>query len=177
MDGVLVYNNHHPNIGMAPFETLYGIIDEALEKVRVIRDRLATRYSQRKSFTDNRNRTLELDVVDQVYLNISPTKEVMRFGRKRKLSLRNVGIYEILQHVGEVDYELALPAEIASVDPVFHVSMLKKFLSDPALILLVEGLGVDEDLSCEEIPVEILDRQVKRLRNNEVITMKTGKAE
>ena len=66
-------------------------------------------------------------------------------------------LYEILQRLGEVAYELALPAEQASVHAVFHVSMLKKCLGDPTLILPVEGLGVDEDLSYEEVPVEILD--------------------
>ena len=73
---------------------------------------------------------------------ISPMKGVMRFGRKGKLSTRYVWSYEILQRVGEVAYELALPAELASVHPVFHVSMLKKFLGDPASILPVEGLGL-----------------------------------
>ena len=69
-------------------------------------------------------------------------------------------------------YELALLAERASVHPVFHVFILKKCLGDPASILPVEGLGVGEDLSYEEIPVEILDRQVKRLRNKEIATAK-----
>ena len=82
----------------------------------------------------------------------------MRFGRKGKLSLRYVGPYEILQRVGEVACELAVPAELASVHPVFHVSMLKKCLGDASSILPVEGLGVDENLSYEEVPVEILDR-------------------
>ena len=96
----------------------------------------------------------------------------MGFGRKGKLSPRYVGPYEILQCVGEVAYELALPAELASVHPVFQVSMLKKWLDDPASILPVEGLGVDEDLSCEEVPMEILGRQVKRLRNKEISIVK-----
>ena len=69
-------------------------------------------------------------------------------------------------------YELALPGELASIHPVFHVSMLKKCLGDPASILPVEGLGVDEDLSYDEVPTEILDRQIKRLRNNEIATLK-----
>ena len=69
-------------------------------------------------------------------------------------------------------YELALPVELASVHPVFHVSMLKKCLGDPASILPVEGLGVGKDLSFEEVPVEIVDRQVKRLRNKEIFTVK-----
>ena len=71
-----------------------------------------------------------------------------------------------------MSYELALPVELASVHPVFHVSMLKKCLCDPASILPAKGLKVAEDLSYEEIPVEILDRQVKRLRNKEISTVK-----
>ena len=50
--------------------------------------------------------------------------------------------------------------------------MLKKCLGDLASILPIEGLGVDEDLSYEEVPVEILDRQIKRLRNREIATLK-----
>ncbi|XP_069147107.1 uncharacterized protein [Solanum lycopersicum] len=97
---------------------------------------------------------------------------VIRFGRKGKLSLRYVGPDEFLQREGEVSYELALPAELDFVHPVFYVSMLKKFLGDPTSILPVEDLGVDEDLSYEEVPIEILDRQVKRLRNKEIATVK-----
>ncbi|XP_069152031.1 uncharacterized protein [Solanum lycopersicum] len=112
---------YHSNIGMASFEALYGrrcrspvgwfevgessilgpeIIHEALEKVRLIRDRLATAYSRQKSYADNRKRPLEFNVGDQVYMKISPMKGVMRFGRKGKLSPRYVGPYEILQRVG-----------------------------------------------------------------------------
>ena len=94
----------------------------------MIRNRLATSYSQQKSYADNRKRTLEFDIGDQVYLKISLIKGVMRFGRKGKLSLRYDGTYENLQHVNEVDYELALPAELASVHPVFYVFMLNKCL-------------------------------------------------
>ena len=62
--------------------------------------------------------------------------------------------------------------ELASVHPIFHISMLKKCLRDPTSILRVEGSGVDENFSYEEVPVEILDRQVKRLRNKEIDTVK-----
>ena len=76
----------------------------------------------------------------------------MRFGRKGKLSTTYVGPYEI--------------------HPCFHASMLKKFLVDLALILPVKGLGVEEDLSYDEVPFEILDRKVKRQRNKEIATLK-----
>ena len=84
-------------------------------------------------------------------------KGVMRFGKKGKLSLRYIGPYEVLQRVGNVAYELKLPQELASVHPVFHVPMLKKCLGAPTSVLPVEGLGFDENLSYEEVPITILD--------------------
>ena len=140
-------------------------------KLRVVKDRLATAYSQQKSYADNRKRPLEFNVGDQVYLKISPMKWVMRFGRKEKLNPRYAEPYEILQRVGEVSYQLALLADLASVHPVFHVIMLKKCLGDPPSILPIEGLEVGEDLSNEEVLVMILDTQVKRLRNKEITTV------
>ena len=67
---------------------------------------------------------LELEVDDWVYLKVSPTKEVMRFGKKWKLSPRYIGPYRIVKRVGNVAYELELPQDLAVVHPVFHISML-----------------------------------------------------
>ncbi|WMV30310.1 hypothetical protein MTR67_023695 [Solanum verrucosum] len=96
----------------------------------------------------------------------------MRFGKKGKLSPRFVGPYQILRRVGKVAYELDLLNEWASVHPIFHVYMLKKCVGDLTSVVPLEGLGVDENLSNEEVMVEILDRQVKKLRNKEVASMK-----
>ncbi|XP_069145572.1 uncharacterized protein [Solanum lycopersicum] len=96
----------------------------------------------------------------------------MRFGRNGKLIPRYVGAYEVLQGTWKVDNELKLPIELASVHPVFYVSMLKKRIVDPVSILPIEGLGVDEHLSYEEVLIEILDRQVNQLRNNAVASVK-----
>lgn len=57
---------------------------------------------------------------------------------------------------------------MAPIHLVFHVSMLKKCIGDPVSIFTLEDLGVDESLYYKEVPVNILDRQVKRLRNKEV---------
>ena len=119
----------------------------------MIKDRLAAAYSHKKTYADNRKRSLEFEVGDQVYLKISPMKGVMRFGDTGKLSPRYIGPYEILQRVGNVAYKLKLSNYLASVHPEFHVSMHKMFLGDPTSILPVEGLGVDENLSYEEVPV------------------------
>ena len=96
----------------------------------------------------------------------------MRFSKKGKLSPRYVGLFEVLRRIGKVAYELKLPSELASIHPVFHISLLKKCIGDPISILPIEGLGVDENLSYEEVPVEILDFQVKKCRNKEVASVK-----
>ncbi|WMV09251.1 hypothetical protein MTR67_002636, partial [Solanum verrucosum] len=94
------------------------------------------------------------------------------YSPKGKLSPRYVGPYQILKCIGKVAYELDLPNELAPVHPIFHVSMLKKCIGDPVSIIPLEGLGVDESLSNEEVPIEILDRQVKKLRNKKVSSVK-----
>ncbi|XP_069146029.1 uncharacterized protein [Solanum lycopersicum] len=99
-------------------------------------------------------------------------KGVMRFCKKRKLIPHYVGPYEILKRVGKVAYELRLPGELSLVHLVFHVYMLKKCIGDPESILPIEGLDVDESLSYEDVLVEILDRQVKKLRNKKVASVK-----
>ena len=149
-----------------------SLIYESIEKVWITRDRLKTAYSWKKLYADNRRRDLEFEIGDHFYLMISPIKGVMRFCRKGKLIPRYVGPYEVLQRVGKVAYELKLPNELVSLHPVFHVSMLKKCIGDQIYILPIEGLGVDENLSYEEIPIEILDCQIKKLRNKEVASVK-----
>ncbi|WMV35098.1 hypothetical protein MTR67_028483 [Solanum verrucosum] len=96
----------------------------------------------------------------------------MRFGKKGKLSLRYIGTYRISKRVGKVAYELQLPQELAAVHPVFHVSMLKKCMGDPSLIIPTENIGIKDSLSYEDIPVQILDRQVCKLRTKEVASVK-----
>ena len=74
-----------------------------------------------------------------MYFKISPMKGVMRFGKKGKLSPCYVGPYEILQQVGKVAYELRLPSELASVHPLFHVSILNKCIGDPSPFFLLKA--------------------------------------
>ena len=105
-------------------------------------------------------------------MKISAMKGVVRFGKKGKLSPRSMGPYEFFQRVGKVTYELELPSELALVHPVFHVSMLKKCIGDPESIIPIKGLGVKDNLSYEEVPVQILDRKVKELRNKEMVSIK-----
>ncbi|WMV46709.1 hypothetical protein MTR67_040094 [Solanum verrucosum] len=151
------YNNsYHSSIQMALYEALYGrrcrspigwfevcevglirpnSVHQAMEKVKVIQERVKTTQSRQKSYTDGRRRELEFEVDDWVYLKVSPMKGVMRFGKKGKLSPRYIGLYRISKRIGNVAYELELPQELAAVHP-------------------------------------ILDRQVRKLRTQEVASVK-----
>lgn len=80
---------------------------------------------------------------------------VKRFGAKGKLSPRFIGPFEILERVGAVAYRVALPPSLSLVHDVFHISMLRKYVSDPTHVLSYEGLELDQDLTYEEKPVQI----------------------
>ena len=99
-------------------------------------------------------------------------KGVLRFGKKGKLSPRYVGPYKILKRSGKVAYALELPVNLAAVHPVFHISLLKKCVGDPASIVSLGSMALKDNLLYEDVPVEILHRQVRRLRNKEVASVK-----
>ena len=82
-----------------------------------------------------RLRPLEFEVGDHVFLKVMPKREVVRFGKHGKLSPRYIWPFEILERVGTVAYQLALPPSISGVHEVFHVSMLRRYTPDPAHIV------------------------------------------
>ena len=188
------YNNSfQATIGMAPFEALYGkrcrsplCWDEVGEKelvgpelvrltneaVQKIRARMRTAQSRQKSYADVRRKSLEFEVGDPVFLKVAPMKGVLRFGHKGKLSPKFIGPFEILERVGPVAYKLALPPALSGVHDVFHVSMLRKYITDPIHVIDYEPLQLNEDLSYEEKPVRILAREVKTLRNRSIAFVK-----
>ncbi|XP_049399665.1 uncharacterized protein LOC125863669 [Solanum stenotomum] len=91
------------------------------------------------------------------------------YGRKYRSP---IGSYEIIRRVGQVAYELELPQELSAVLSVFHVSMLRKCVGDPSYITPIEDVQVTGDLTYEEVPIAILDRQVKTLRNKKMASVK-----
>ncbi|XP_047263692.1 uncharacterized protein LOC124896208 [Capsicum annuum] len=138
---------------MAPFEALYDkrcrlpigwfevgeaatigpdAVFKAMEKVKLIRERLKTPQSRQKTYADVTRRDLEF----------------------------------------EVAYEVELPSELSFVHPIFHVSMLKKHIGDSTVVDPLESVNIQDSLSFDEIPVEILDFQIRRLRNKEVPLVK-----
>ncbi|XP_070025981.1 uncharacterized protein [Nicotiana sylvestris] len=143
-----------------------------MEKVKMIKKRLKTVQSHQKSYSDVRRIDLEFKEDDWVFLKVSPMKGIMRFGKKGKLSSRYVGPYKIIQRIGQVAYKLKLPPEMSLVHPFFHVSMLKKVVGDPSTIVAIKTIEVNDELSYEEVPVAILDRQVQKLRNKKIASVK-----
>ncbi|WMV33690.1 hypothetical protein MTR67_027075 [Solanum verrucosum] len=85
-------------------------------------------------------------------------KGVMRFGKKGKLSPIYVGPYRISKRIGKMTYELELLADLAAVHLVFHISLLNKCMGDPASVMPLESVAVKDNLSYEDVPVEILYR-------------------
>jgi hypothetical protein len=129
------YNNsYQSSLKMTPFEALYGrrcreifgpdLVLEAEEKVRVITKNLEAAQARQKSYHDKRRKPLQFNVGDHVYLKVSPTKGVQRFGIKGKLAPRYIGPYEIKANCGPVAYQLELPPHMSAVHNVFHVSQL-----------------------------------------------------
>ena len=111
------------------------IIRDATEAVEKIRKRMLAAQDRQKFYADPKRRPLEFSIGDKVFLKVAPMKGIMRFGKKGKLSPRFIGPYEILEKVGNVAYRLALPLELSSVHNVFHVSMLRRYISDPSHVL------------------------------------------
>ncbi|XP_070029031.1 uncharacterized protein [Nicotiana sylvestris] len=113
-------------------------------------------------------------VGEKVLLKVSPLKEVMRFGKKGKLSPRFIGPSEVLRRIGEVDYELALPPRLSNVHPGFHVSILWKYIRDLSHVLDFNTVQLDDDLTYNVGPLPILVRQVRTLRSKYIALVKVS---
>ncbi|GJR10548.1 putative reverse transcriptase domain-containing protein [Tanacetum coccineum] len=185
------YNNsYHLSVRGTPFEALYGrkcrspilwveigeswligpeLVQDTTDKVVLIKERLKAARDRQKSYADNRRKPLEFEVGDQVLLKVLPWKGVVRFGTKGKLAPRYVGPFEILERIGPVAYRLRLPQELSSVHDTFHVSNLKKCLADENMHVPLKEIKVDKTLHFVEEPVEIMDREIKKLKCSRIL--------
>ena len=141
------------------------IVKDTEEKVQVIRQRLKVASDRQNSYADLKRKDIEYEVSDKVFLKVSPWRKVLRFGKKGKFSPRFIGPYEILERVGSVAYQLALPPELTKLHDFFHVSMLNRYRSGESHILGVQDVQVQSDYSYDEKQKAILAQEVKQLRN------------
>ncbi|GJW40207.1 putative reverse transcriptase domain-containing protein [Tanacetum coccineum] len=130
-----------------------------------------TRYRQR-SYANVRRKPLEFQVRDRVMLKVSPQKDVIRFRKLGKLNPLYIGPFKILKRVGLVAYTFELPEELSNVHSTFHVSNLKKCLSDESFVILMKELLLDHKLKFVEEPIEIMDQEVKQLSKSHFTTIR-----
>nr|GEW00510.1 hypothetical protein [Tanacetum cinerariifolium] len=128
---------------------------------------------EKKSYADKRKKPLEFSVGDYVLLKVSPWKRVVLFRKKGKLAPRFVGPFEIDEKVGPVAYRLDFPEELNGVRDTFHVSNLKKCLADPTLHVPLDEIRFDAKLNLMEEPMEILEREFKKLKRSRIAIVKT----
>ncbi|GKC24048.1 putative reverse transcriptase domain-containing protein [Tanacetum coccineum] len=153
---------YHSSIRCAPFEALYGrkcrslVLWAEIGESRLIRPELVQEMTDKGS-----------SVTEGVAL-----EGVIRFGKKGKLAPRYVGPFEILERIGPVAYRLRLPEELSSMHDTFHVSNLKKFLADANLHVPLDEIKIDKTLRFVEELVEIMDREVKRLKRSKIPIVK-----
>ena len=120
---------------------------------------------RQKSYADIKRKDVRYEIGEKVFLKVSSWKKVMRLWRKGKFSPRFIGPYEVIEKVGPVAYRLALPPELEKIHNVFNVSMLRRYRSDPSIVVSLETIELRPDLTYEKEPVEILAREVKELWN------------
>ncbi|KAA3477884.1 ty3-gypsy retrotransposon protein [Gossypium australe] len=189
-----VYNNSfQSSLKLAPHEALYGrkcrtplywielkesqihgvdLVKETEEKVKVIRDCLKAASDRKKSYSDLKRKEIEYQVGDRVFLKVSPWRKVLRFGRKGKLSPCFIEPYEIIERIGLVAYHLTFPPELEKIHDVFHVSMLRRYRSDPSHVIAPTEVEIQPDMTYGEEPIKILAREVQQLRNKSIALVK-----
>ncbi|GJR70557.1 putative reverse transcriptase domain-containing protein [Tanacetum coccineum] len=181
------------SIKVAPYEALYGrkcrspvwwsevgdsqltgpeLIRNMTEKIVQIKNRLLTAHSRQKSYADKRLKPLEFEVGDMVLLKVSLWKGVVCFRKHGKLSPHYIRPFKIVARVGPVAYKLDLPEELKGIHSTFHVSNLKKCLAEGDVVVPMEEIQLNDNLHMIEEPVEIVDKEVKRLKHSRIPIVK-----
>nr|GEX90955.1 putative reverse transcriptase domain-containing protein [Tanacetum cinerariifolium] len=151
------YNNsYHASIKASPFEALYGRKCQSPVCWAEVRDAQLTEFQSG----------------DRVMLKVSLWKEVVRFGKRGKLNPRYIRPFKVLAKVGTVSYRLELPEQLSRVHSTFHVSNLKKCLSDEPLAISLDEVHIGDKLRFIKEPVEVRDREVKRLKQSHILIIK-----
>nr|GEW24370.1 putative reverse transcriptase domain-containing protein [Tanacetum cinerariifolium] len=188
------YNNsYHASIKATPYEALYGrkcqspvcwaevgeaqltrpeLIQETMENIVLIKQRIQAAQDRQMSYANLKRKPMEFKVGDKVRLKVSPWKRVVRFGKRGKLNPRYVGPFKVLAKARKVAYRLELPQELSRVHHTFHVSNLKKCYANEPLVMPLEGIHVDDRLQFMEEPVEIIEREIKRLKRSRIPLVK-----
>nr|GEY11496.1 putative reverse transcriptase domain-containing protein [Tanacetum cinerariifolium] len=148
------------------------MIQETTEKIIMIKQRIQAAQDRQKSYADRKRKPMEFEVRDRVMLKVSPWKGVVRFIKRGKLNPGYIEPFKVLAKIGDVAYRLELLQELSRVHHTFHVSNLKKCYADEPLAMPLEGVHIDETLQFVEEPVEIMEREIKRLKQSQIPLVK-----
>ncbi|GKF82954.1 hypothetical protein Tco_0244610, partial [Tanacetum coccineum] len=148
------------------------LIRDTTDKTVQIKNRLLTARSHQKRYADKRLKPLEFEVGDMVLLKVSPWKGAVHFEKCGKLSPRYIGPFKILARVGPVAYTFELPEELKGIHSTFHVLNLKKCLAEGEIVVPMEENQLDDKLHMIEELVEIVDKEVKRLKQSRIPIVK-----
>ncbi|GKA74585.1 putative reverse transcriptase domain-containing protein [Tanacetum coccineum] len=148
------------------------LIRDTTKKIVQIKNRLLTARSRQKSYADRRTKPLEFEVGDTVLLKVSPWKGVVHFRKREKLSPHSIGPLKILARVGPVAYTLELPKELKGIHSTFHVLNLNKYLAEGDVVVPMDETQLDDKLHMIEGLVEVVDREVKRLKQSRIPIVK-----
>nr|GEZ91631.1 hypothetical protein [Tanacetum cinerariifolium] len=162
---ISIINDRDPRFASNFWRSLQNALVQIKQRMQAARDR-------QKSYADLKRKPMEFQVGDKVMLKVLPWKGVVRFGKRGKLNPRYVGPFKVLEDIRKVAYKLELPEELRRVHNTFHVSNLKKCHADEPLAIPLDGLHFDEKLHFVEEPVEIVDREVKRLKRSRIPLVK-----
>nr|GEV28917.1 hypothetical protein [Tanacetum cinerariifolium] len=142
-----------------------------------LRERIQAARDRQNSYADLKRKPMDFQVGDRVMLKVSPWKGVVRFGKWEKLNPRYIRPFKVLYKVRDVAYTLELPQQLSRVHNTFHVSNLKKCLSDESLVIPLDELRMDDKLHFVEEPVQIMDREIKQLKKSRIPIIKVNKVQ
>ncbi|XP_050875236.1 uncharacterized protein LOC127078859 [Lathyrus oleraceus] len=138
----------------------------------MIREKMKVSQSRQKSYHDKRRKVLEFEVDDHVFLRVTLVTGVGRALKSRKLTPHFIGPYQISEKVGDVAYRITLSSSLANLHDVFHVSQLRRYITDPLHVVQLDDIEVRDNLTVETLPMRIEDREVKQLRGKEISLVK-----
>ncbi|GKA37227.1 hypothetical protein Tco_0723792, partial [Tanacetum coccineum] len=146
------------------------IVQETTKKVIQIKQRIQAARDRQKSYADLKRKLMEkLEIESCLRFHLGKRSYILARG---KLNPMYVGPFKVLAKVGAVAYKLELPQELSRVHNTFHVSNLKKCYSNEPLVIPLDGLSSDDKLCFMEEPVEIMDQEVKWLKQSRIPIVK-----
>nr|GEX22509.1 putative reverse transcriptase domain-containing protein [Tanacetum cinerariifolium] len=168
------YNNsYHASIKATPFEALYGqkcrspICWSEVGESHLTGPELVRETTEKIVQIKN-----QFEVGDKVMLKVSPWRGVIRFGKHRKLSPQFIGPFKVIERIRPVAYKLKLPDKLRRIHDTFHVSNLKRCFVNNDVVIPLDEVQLDDKFHFVKEPVEIMDREVKRLKQSRIPIVK-----